>query len=446
MLTNRIFHAPVFVVIVLLQACLTRHACTKIFYSLTFLKMKKLFHLTFIGATLLPLALYAEENALTETVENNAISAQVTQNRNPDDSFANTWQPGQISVSMDNHYYNWKGDDNKRGSQYVVPLNLSYQNGAFNVGVRRAYIDSRNKSPEQKGKVADWSDTSVSMAYTFFQDKNFPVRFNLSANIPNGKATLYGDEKNAIMDSNLVWQTRFGEGFNLTPGINIAHSFTNKDTVGFGVSRVIRGEFDPNGDVENDEFEPGDDTIATLQYSHTGQRVQVQTGLSYQHSAVTLRGNHPYYQKGDLWSADINAQFALTQNQTVYGGYSYAYRKKDKYINNLTGDLEIEQFNSNGATHYANLGYVLSFKRKHSIGTSADYLKVKSNSYDQINALFMPARTKVGIGMNYNYKITPNTQLSLSAKRFKMKDEATPYLARQNYRGWNVFGSLKHQF
>lgn len=359
---------------------------------------------------------------------------------------AATSNEGQLGVSIENHLYDWKGENNLKGSQYVTPVNITYQKGAFNAGLRRAYIQSANKSPNQRGELSGWSDTSASLAYTLNQESNLPIRLNLSANLPNGKATLSGDEKNAIMDGNLVWQTRLGEGRNITPGINIAHSFTDKDTIGFGISKIFRGEFDPNADVENDEINPGDDTIATVQYTRTGQRGQMSLGFTHQSSGITTRAGKAYYQKGHLRTLDANGQYALTPNQLLYGGYSYSYRQKDKYINNLTGDLEAEQFNSNGGSHWLNVGYSWYFKDKHNVGTSVDYLKIKSNSYDQINALYIPARTKVGVGANYQYQITPQAQLSLSAKRFNMKDDPTPYLDKQEYRGWNMFGSLGYQF
>ncbi|MBQ9619738.1 MAG: TonB-dependent receptor [Neisseriaceae bacterium] len=416
--------------------------------------MNKLVYISLMGISLLPHTLLADGQVSSEPTDRALTPAETAAQetathvtaQQPEKSLASSVQEGQLTISTDNHYYNWKGDNGRHGWQYVMPWNVSYQYGAFNAGLRNAYIYSQNNSSDEKGTAKGFSDTSVSFAYTAFQQKSFPVRFNLSMNIPTGKDSLAGDEKNAIMDGNLVWQTRLGEGFNITPAINIAHSFTNKDTVGLGVSRIFRGEFDPNRDVDNDVLHPGDDTIVTLQYSHTDQRYQVQTGLSYQHSGITKRDRAPYYQKGDLWTADISGQFAVTPNQTVYGGYSYSYRKKDKYINNFTGNLEIEEFNSNGKIHWLNAGYSVAFKQRHSVGVVADYLKITSNGYDQINALYLPARTKVGFGMNYNYRISPNASLSLSAKRFLMKDKETPNLGEQHYRGWNLFGSLKYQF
>lgn len=350
-----------------------------------------------------------------------------------------------LSVSFENHFYNWKSQTGQKGSQHVMPFNLAYQNGAFNFGLRRAYIRSANKSPELYGRLSHWSDTSMSFAYTAFQEKALPVRFNLSTNIPNGKATLSGNEKNAVMDSNLVWQTRFGEGFNITPGINIAYALTEKDTIGFGISRIFRGSFDPNGDVENDKIKQGADTIATFQYARTGERGQIQFNFTQQHSGVTKRDNKAYYKKGRLRTFDVNSHFALTDNQVIYGGYSYAYRQKDKYINNLTGNLDIEQFNSNGSTHWLNAGYSY-YLGKHTFGGVVEYLKINSNSYDHVNALFVPKRVKKTAGLNYQYRWTKQFTIDLSAKRFKMKDNATPYMEKQHYRGWNLVSNVKYDF
>ncbi len=212
---------------------------------------------------------------------------------------------GSFSIYAEQNFFSWEDDDKNKGYQHVTPLTLTYQYKSFHLGLRRAFIYSKNNSPGHQGKVSDWSDTSVSAACVLNSSSAFPIRLNLSMNIPNGKATLSGDEKNAIMDGHLVWQTRFGEGFNLTPGLTVSYSFTEKDTVGFGLSKIFRGSFDPNGDVENDKIDPGDNVIATLNYSHIASRWMVNAGFTYQHSEKTTRDKKDYYKKGDLWSLDL---------------------------------------------------------------------------------------------------------------------------------------------
>lgn len=354
---------------------------------------------------------------------------------------------GKFSLFNEHHYYSWKDDKGNKGYQYATPVTLSYQNGGFNAGLRRAFIVSENQSPDSEGRVSHWSDTSLSLAYTTKHFASTPIRFNLSMNLPNGKSTLSGAEKNAIMDGHLVWQTRFGEGFNITPGINVSHALSDKDVVGLGVSKIFRGEFDPNSDVDNDTINPGNDTIATLNYSHNEQKWFVNTGLTYQHSDTTKRGGKDYYQKGGLWSFDLGGAVAFNDKHSLRTNYHYAYRQKDEYINNLTGNLQEETFNSNGATHFINMDYGYRFNDKHSLHFVADYLRVKSNDYDQINYLYVPARKKWSIGVRYDWVIDKNLSLSTVAKRFKVTDNPTPIEPDgKDYKGWNISANLQYQF
>lgn len=376
-------------------------------------------------------------STLTLYALSQAVSADTVEKQMPQ---------GQLSVHTEQVYSSWKSEAGAKGYQLATPFSLTYQNKNFDAGIRRAFIISSNKTPDREGKVSHWSDTSLSLGYSAFSQSNFPVRFNLSANLPNGKATLSGKEKNAVMDGNLVWQTRFGEGFNITPGISIAHSFTGKDTVGFGMSYGWRGKFDPNSDVENDEINPGNETVATLNYQRNSQRYSIDTGITYRHAGVTKRDGKDYYRKGVLWSFETNAAAALTEKHQVYGGLYFARRKRDHYINNATGNLEIEQFNSNGNTLSANIGYSYRLKPNANIGLTADYLKVGSNSYDQINALFVPKRKKWSVGANYRHQWSNKLTASISAKRFKMHDDESPYISEQDFKGWNVSASLKYMY
>ncbi len=109
--------------------------------------------------------------------------------------------------------------------------------------------------------------------------------------------------------------------------------------------------------------------------------------------------------------------------------------------------MEKEQFNSNGATHFINLDYGYQIDDKQSIHLISDYLKVKSNEYDQINYLYVPARKKWSIGTRYDWAINKDVSLSAVAKRFDVKDEPTPISADgKHYKGWNIYANLTYKF
>ncbi len=344
-----------------------------------------------------------------------------------------------ITAHLEHNYFNWNGDQDRSGWQRITPVTITYAKKNWEIGLRRAYIESENESTGSQGRVATWSDTSLSTAFTLGQ-LAWPVRLSLDYNEPNGKASLEGDEKNAIMDAHLVQQTRFGEGRNVTPGISVTRALGAKDTFGVGLSKVFRGAFDPNSDVANDRTNPGDETIATVQWHHAEQKWLVTGGLTYIHSGVTKREDVDYYRKGELWNFDATGVAFVGTRQQLVATYRYSYRERDRYINNVSGQLEKERFNSNGESHFLALDWAYKWHPQHVLHVLADYLDIARNEYDQINSLFIPRRKKWGVGLRYDYHISSRSSISVSAKHFRMEDEQSPNRPTgEDYDGSNVY-------
>lgn len=351
-----------------------------------------------------------------------------------------------LAVHVEHNYFDWKDNHGGSGRQTITPVTLTYRYNDFDLGWRRAYIESVNTSPDRDGRVSDWSDTSLSFAYTFSQ-LAWPVRFNMDYNQPNGRATLTGSEKNAIMDGSLVQQTRFGEGENITFGLGVTHAFGEKDVFGAGISTVKRGAFDPNGDVLYDELNPGDEIIGTLQWQHNEERWLVIGGAIYTNSGTTQRGDLDYYEKGDRIDVNLTGIIALTETQKLQASARYSTQSSDQYMNNISGMLEQESANSNGDSFYLSLDWSKTWVNTHTLHVLADYLKIQANSYDQINDLYNAGREKVGIGLGYDYALTPKSQVSLVAKTYEMKDKATPVtLEDTRYNGNNIYVNFSHSF
>ncbi len=340
------------------------------------------------------------------------------------------------SVIGEQYYYGWSDNLGNRGSQWITPVTFTVQKGNFDLGVRTAYINSSFdgvllldgvKIGSRKGSVSTISDTSVSLAYTF-KKSAFPVRLNLDFNVPTGKATLVGDEKNAIMDGSLVQQTRFGEGFNIAPGISISHAFGKKDVVGAGISHIFRGEFDPNGDVVNDKINPGNETVATLQYQHLEKNWLVIGGLIYTHYGVTQRGGLDYYRSGDRLDANATLVYSISPRHRIQFSGRYFTQGKNNVANFFSGNLEKESANSNGNALFLNFDYGIRLdkKQKHTLHLLADYLTVNANSYDRINDLFNAGKDKFSVGLGYDYAISSQSKISFQAKYFHLNENATP--------------------
>ncbi|MCW5312954.1 hypothetical protein GTQ43_03540 [Nostoc sp. KVJ3] len=361
------------------------------------------------------------------------------------------------SVTSEYYYYNWSDDLGNSGSQFVAPITFTYQQGNFDVGLRTAYINSNfegvllldgMKIGTRKGQVSTLSDTSASFAYTL-KELSWPIRFNLDLNLPTGRATLVGNEKNAIMDGALVQQTRFGEGFNIAPGISISHAFGNKDVVGLGVSHIFRGQFDPNGDVSNDEIDPGDETVATLQYQHNENNWLLIGGLIYTNYGLTQRGGQDYYRSGDRLDANATLVYSPFERHRVQLSGRYFTQSPNDVVNFLSGNISKETANSNGNALFLSFdwGVALGKQQRHTVHLLADYLNVEANSYDRINDLFNAGRDKFSIGLGYDYALSSKSRFSLQAKYFNLTDNATPVTQRDvNADGLNLYGTLNFSF
>jgi hypothetical protein len=362
-----------------------------------------------------------------------------------------------MSANVESYYYNWNDELGNRGNQFVMPLTVTYSKGNFDAGLRTAYIRSQFRGNlildglvigKREGDVSTLSDTSLSLAYTMKRSK-FPVRFNLDLNLPTGKATLEGDEKNAIMDGALVQQTRFGEGFNLAPGISVSHAFSPNDVLGFGVSHIVRGKFDPNGDVVNDEINPGNETVATLQYQRSGKKSLLMGGLIYTHYGTTTRGDVDYYRSGDRLDLNLTGVFQVsTQNRLQLSGRYFTQAPND-VVNFFTGSIQKEEANSNGRSLYlsADWGLALDKQQRNTLHFLADYLNVNSNSYDPINDLFNAGRNKFSLGLGYDYAFSKSTRVSIQAKWFGLTDKAT-LVTQQDVKsnGISLYTSLNYKF
>ncbi|BAU10791.1 hypothetical protein LEP3755_12830 [Leptolyngbya sp. NIES-3755] len=272
--------------------------------------------------------------------------------------------PATQSLTVEQYYYDWSDELGNRGSQYIAPITFTYQKGNVDLGIRTAYINSvfhgvflldGVKIGDRKGSVSTLSDTSVSLSYTLGQSR-IPIRFNLDANVPTGQATLFGNQKNAIMDGALVQQTRFGEGWNFAPGISVSYPISPKDVLGLGVSHIMRGKFDPNGDVSNDVINPGNETVATLQYQHRDRNWLLIGGLIYTHYGTTRRDGQDYYRSGDRLDANATLVFSPFQGHRVQLSGRYFTQARNDVVNFFTGDFAKESANSNGRSILVSIG------------------------------------------------------------------------------------------
>jgi hypothetical protein len=231
--------------------------------------------------------------------------------------------------------------------------------------------------------------------------------------------------------------------------VSVSHAFGSKDVVGLGVSYILKGQFDPNSDVVNDEIKPGNETVATLQYQHIDTNWLVSSGLIYTGYGTTQRGGQDYYRSGDRLDANVTAAFIPFDGHRVQLSGRYFTQNPNTVANFLSGDLVKESANSNGNATYLGLDWSIATdpQQKGRVHALVDYLNVQANSYDRINDLYNAGRDKISVGVGYDYSFSPSTSASVQAKYFQVVDKATP-ITQQDIRsnGLNVYGTVSINF
>jgi len=364
----------------------------------------------------------------------------------------NQYIKDKLSVFVETQHYSWenKADSTERGAQSIMPVTLTYRHNNLDLGLRRAYITSENKTTGANGKVSTWSDTALTAAYTF-KSLDWPVRLSLDYNMPNGKATLNRNEKNAIMDSFLVQQTQFGEGENITPGISITKAVDSKNIFGVGLSYSKKGVYDPNSNVQNDVIDPGNEAIVTAQWQHNEASWMVIGGLIATRYGVTQRSGVDYYQKGskyDLNLTTLNAlPWDLTQGQQLMFNFRYIMQRKDSNIDPSANVLKKEAQDSNPDTFYLSLDWSKSWSRRHTLHLLLDYLKAKDNGYAKTDTNYDAGKSKRSLGLGYDYAISDRSTVSFRAKRFSVSDKAEQAgFSDTEYWGDNLTLNFNYQF
>lgn len=427
--------------------------------------MQPIFPTTFIVAVIMSLAQPGWAQVDASGQPETATLDETTQDITPLQPQLD-WKSDKLSIYFDAQHYDWKGDNDTSGNQTVFPLTAIYRYGQAEFGLKTAWIDSENTSHDiyfspdiklsRSGEVHTLSDTAISAAYTQpLWQQGWNIRYNLDYNAPTGKATLSESEKNAIMDGNLVQQTIFGEGHNVTPGVVITNAFSPNTVVGIGLSHTWRGSYDPSSERQHDLLDPGDETRATLQGQYATEALMLIGGLIYTKSDISTVDGQNSFRKGDRYDVNLTGIFALPYDQRITAGLRYTTQKPDSVLNYyninkfpyFTTNFEKENHNSNVVSKYLTLEYDKTWQERHTFKVLADWLKIDANSYDQFDYLYIPKREKWQLGLGYDYQITPKSKFSIAAMYMEMRDNATPFTRGDtNYTGWYLPAGISYSF
>lgn len=314
----------------------------------------------------------------------------------------------------------------------------------INAGVRTAYIDSENRSDGALGTLGDMSDTSINLAISY---DSFWVKpwVSLDINAPTGKSTLKGQEKNTLMDPNLVGQTRFGEGWNFSPAMGFVFEVTDNDVISIGGSYNIKGKYVPDGDTGNVR-DPGDIYTATLQYQHLTENSFTSIGMVYSNEGGTKLGGIDVFQPGERFDVNASHSRRFLDQHTMSVFFRYSITDSNKRFDPFLGEFSDEERDGSGDVLFTGFNYAYQYDQQLSAGVGFDYLLREANEYQVSNDLFIPNRDKWSVNVFSTYALTENLNLKGKVGYFGMRDQKTAFLSTIDYSGVTASFGLNFQY
>ena len=255
------------------------------------------------------------------------------------------------------------GEEN--GQQIFAPFQYTYSTEQLDLGVRTAFIDSSRDTSFAggSGSVQTLTDTVVSGAYRAFSGnpewlngRRSTLAFNFDVNVPTGQEQLTGDEKNALFDNFIVDQDRFGEGLNVGLGVSSTFELSQQTLFGLGLAFVYRGDYNPDGDAPDQELQPGNQIVGSLQFLHTAPTYQINAGYRVIYEENTEVNDVAVFDRATSHELFAVGAYRLNESWSVRGSALIDVRGADSFFNPLTGQLERSTLDDTGDTYYLSLG------------------------------------------------------------------------------------------
>lgn len=291
--------------------------------------------------------------------------------------------------------------------------------------MRTAYMRSENRTPSQTGVISGFSDTAISLFGSYAASSKVIPFMVTSFNLPTGKGTLSGSQKNALMDIDLVEQVRHGEGLNMNIGGGVTYNFNETTSTTISASRNFRGGYIPDGDL-NLKYQPGTQTTVFGQVDYSTDRISGLLGLKYSEERTSLLGETAFFQPGEMYEGYASLSVAISDRDLLSGFLSFSKFSKNKSFDPFKQAFVEEE--ATGAGNVINIKgswqHAYDWGR---FGINGSILYRDENDFDAVNDQFIPARIKLTMGPEATITLPEGLSLIFNASYFRLNEEGTVF-------------------
>lgn len=338
------------------------------------------------------------------------------------------------------------------GYELTIPIGLlgQWERLAFSVDTA---LSGANVLPGDgaDAELTSLTDTSLAGTYAFL---TVPVGISIGvdANIPTGAERLSAEERAAEAGENhdLFEVDDFGEGFDLGVNLGLAKTF-GQVSLSLNGGYRFNGEYDPTSDIENDDFDPGDQTrIAALLKWQASSWLNLDASMAYAHFTEDQRDGNASFQEGDRFSLGETFQVntRLGKPVSIVLALQQTFQGKNKILS-ADDTLDPNTENVNGAEFFGTLDLLYSYSSRCTLRLLSD-VRYYGESDIQNDANGLPyegRRVRYGFGPGVIYQ--PNARIGLNGLiKYFMLDQSQDVYNEQDttYRGVNVSVGMTYTF
>lgn len=342
------------------------------------------------------------------------------------------------------HYDWWDNDNDDRGMQLSVPIEVESAYRDISIELLGAYVyTSVDLSGQSARSLSDFVDTKLNFSYEILDRFPVDILLGLGLNLPTGHTDLKQRDLILITIPELVSITTFGEGFNVNPVISLTKQW-DAWVAGIGLGYLWRGEYDYSTGVEN--YDPGEALTLTaeLGYEISPSWYARAFGeyITYDEDEVD---GEKFYQEGDILLFGLGAEYAGTDWAMVFSIHSI-FRDKSKFRQGTI--LPSEEHNSHGDEWIGEVAYLYFPNNETTLKAGFELLWLDENAYPADSSFYVGQRQKYTLGCGVTQALRENVKGSLDIKGFYIDDEKNWYHPEEDYayKGFSIAGNLYFSF
>ncbi|GAK49475.1 hypothetical protein U14_00697 [Candidatus Moduliflexus flocculans] len=303
------------------------------------------------------------------------------------------------------------------GYELTVPIGLlgQWERFAFSIDTALSGANVLYGAGED-AELTSLTDTYFTATYALLTAP-IGISLGIDTDLPTGAERLNANERAAEVGENhdLFEVDDFGEGFDFGVNLGLAKAF-GAVSLSLNGGYRFNGEYDPTSDIEDDDYDPGDQTrIAALLKWQASTQFSLDASMAYAHFTEDKRDGSASFQEGDRLSLGetfkLNTQ--IGKPMSIVFALQQTFQAKNKALS-ADGMLYTEPENVNGSEFFGTLDLLYSYSSRCTLRMIGDirYYGESDLQNDEAGLPYDGQRIRYGFGPGVIYQ--PNAHIGLN--------------------------------